>query len=148
MDDIVALLQGDREPWLYTITQPDFDIDALSSLCQTHHHQLFVIDGESIATKAAFLAAAAASLNFPDYFGENWDAFYDCLTDLDKGGAKGYVLLYTQPENFAEANPADWLILVELLQDAIQFWAEQHNTPLIVLLKTPKRLLPNDSENL
>ncbi len=33
-------------------------------------------------TKQAALAAIADALSFPDWFGHNLDALYDCLTDL------------------------------------------------------------------
>src|SRR5215510_6367496 len=39
------------------------------------------IDG-STNGKQQLLAQIAAGLAFPDYFGENWDALIDCLSDL------------------------------------------------------------------
>ena len=34
-------------------------------------------------SKKDFLAQVAGALQFPDWFGGNWDALNDCLTDLD-----------------------------------------------------------------
>ncbi|HEY5127851.1 MAG TPA: barstar family protein [Bradyrhizobium sp.] len=36
----------------------------------------------NIAGKQELFATLAKQLSFPDYFGENWDAFEECLRDL------------------------------------------------------------------
>ncbi len=41
-----------------------------------------VISCTGITSKAALLTTLADSLNFPDHFGINLDALYDCLTDF------------------------------------------------------------------
>lgn len=41
-----------------------------------------IIDCASIADKAALHCALAQALEFPDYYGNNLDALYDCLTDI------------------------------------------------------------------
>src|SRR5690625_5058438 len=40
------------------------------------------IDLRGCSDKAELLASIAQALEFPDYFGHNWDALGDCLTDL------------------------------------------------------------------
>jgi ribonuclease inhibitor len=40
------------------------------------------IDCTLIPDKAALHQALAQALNFPDYYGNNLDALYDCLTDI------------------------------------------------------------------
>lgn len=40
------------------------------------------IDGRNLRNKAEFLTTVSKALNFPDYFGNNWDAFAECLDDL------------------------------------------------------------------
>ena len=56
-----------------------------------------VIDGKAAPDKASALAAIAAALSFPDYFGGNLDALYDMLTDLSWLPGE-HVLIWTQPE--------------------------------------------------
>jgi hypothetical protein len=41
-----------------------------------------VLDGDTAASRAGFFAELARTLRFSDYFGGNWDAVSDCLTDL------------------------------------------------------------------
>ena len=40
------------------------------------------VDLEHCTDKATLLARFAAALQFPDWFGHNWDALADCITDL------------------------------------------------------------------
>ena len=40
------------------------------------------IDCTLIPDKATLHQALAQALNFPDYYGNNLDALYDCLTDI------------------------------------------------------------------
>ncbi len=39
------------------------------------------IDCKDISTPAQFHKALAKALDFPDYYGENLDAMFDCLTE-------------------------------------------------------------------
>ena len=38
----------------------------------------------ALETKAQLHAALAEALSFPDWYGNNLDALYDCLTDLEE----------------------------------------------------------------
>jgi len=53
----------------------------------------FDLDGKPIRTREDLLRGIADAMQFPDYFGMNWDAVIDCLRDLaDRQPAEGYVL--------------------------------------------------------
>lgn len=41
-----------------------------------------VADGRACLTRAAFFTEVARVLDFPPYFGRNWDALVDCLRDV------------------------------------------------------------------
>jgi RNAse (barnase) inhibitor barstar len=72
--------------------------------------------------KEAFLKTLAEALDFPDWFGGNWDALEDCLSDLSWRDAAGWVLLFRD----FDALPRDERgVLVEVLASAAQFWAER-----------------------
>ena len=41
-----------------------------------------IIDGSAIFTSPDLHEALAVALSFPDYYGKNLDALYDCLTEV------------------------------------------------------------------
>lgn len=82
------------------------------------------IDLADCDDKDAVLAAMAAALTFPDWFGHNWDALADCLTDLSWAEAPGYVLVFSGTGNFAGAAPDDFDTLIEILSQASASWGQ------------------------
>src|SRR3954465_14539189 len=59
-------------------------------------YALKVIKGRQCKTPANLFAEFAQVLEFPDYFGHNWDALEECLADLEWLPAKGYILIITE----------------------------------------------------
>lgn len=84
------------------------------------------------ADKAQLLKNIASALNFPDWFGHNWDALEDCLTDLSWRDAPGHVLLLE--------GGADIGMLSDVLESAAQFWAGQ-GRPFFAVFVDPHRRL-------
>jgi RNAse (barnase) inhibitor barstar len=74
--------------------------------------------------KEAVLATLGTALEFPDWFGQNWDALADCLTDLSWCQAPGYVLVFSGSSNFAAVAPDDFDTLIEILSQASASWSE------------------------
>ena len=70
--------------------------------------------------KDGMLASIAASLGFPDWFGGNWDALEDCLTDLSWRKGDAHVLLFLHP-----SADDDLGILLDVLASAAEFWRER-----------------------
>lgn len=106
----------------------------LERAVQPRGWRVFHLDGRLTHDKTSFLRAAAAALEFPGYFGRNWDAFEEMINDLAWTPAAGYVLLYDHLWRFACAQPEAWAVARAILETACAQWAEA-GTPFIVLLR-------------
>ena len=85
--------------------------------------------------KRPLFEAIAEALQFPEWFGRNWDALEDCLTDLSWRKAEGHVLLF---ESFAEGDELG--VLIDVLGAAAEFWA-QRRRPFFAVFVDPGRKL-------
>jgi len=79
--------------------------------------------------------AIARALAFPDWFGGNWDALEDSLSDLSWRPAKGRVLIL---EGVAPGDDAG--ILIDVLRAAAEHWAAQRVSFFAVLLDAEGKL--------
>jgi hypothetical protein len=77
--------------------------------------------GRKMRTVAGFYDEVAAVLQFPYYFGENWDAFDECLQDLDLSAGGGLVLVIVDAVDvLADEQLTELEILVRTFVDAQQ----------------------------
>ena len=58
--------------------------------------EIVYLDGNNITGKESFLKEIATVLNFPDWFGYNWDSLIDCLREI----AGKYEILYVNQNGF------------------------------------------------
>ncbi len=140
MPTLLKLLDAPAESGVYHLRSRA----ATTTICQhssDHGLDCFVFDGSTILGKASFLAACATTLRFPAYFGANWDALEECLTDLSWLEGRGVVLVFRQIAPFIRHNPGDWAIACAILQDAATYWRTQA-VPFIVLLRGTAGLAP------
>lgn len=94
------------------------------------------VDLARIDASGDVLQRIATALQFPDWFGRNWDALEDCLGDLSwrRQGA-GHVLLF-------EAYPRgdDLGVLLDVLRATAQYWAQRKRAFFAVFLDPDRRL--------
>ena len=83
--------------------------------------------------KHAFLTAMAKALQFPDYFGHNWDAFYDCLLELRHGEGAGTLLVLRDASGFARAEQEEFAAALGALTDAADYWRHEKKVLLVVV---------------
>jgi hypothetical protein len=134
------LLTGGREPGLYRI-EASSEPDALRRQVEAHGWRFFRVDGSHVADKRSFIRTAGAALEFPAYSGQNWDAFEESLRDLSWAPAAGYVVLFDEPDQFAERAPDQWETARSILQQAIDTW-RAGGVPMVVLFRRAGRSLP------
>jgi len=92
---------------------------------------VFRLDIGKAGSKQDFLASIAEKLEFPDWFGNNWDALSDCLTDLTK---TGYVLIFENCENFAARHRQEFERAITVFAAAAEYWKSQGH-PFWVLIE-------------
>lgn len=89
--------------------------------------------------KGELLARVAGALQFPAWFGANWDALEDCLTDLSWLRADGHVLLLEG----ASGLPADdFGVFRDVLSSSAQYWAGRDKSFFAVFVNGPASLPP------
>ena len=90
-----------------------------------------------ISENTELMQTIAKALGFPHWFGGNWDALEDCLTDLSWREAAGHVLLLEGSQGLPEDDAG---ILIDVLTAAAEFWAGQ-GKPFFAVFVDPKRVL-------
>ena len=91
------------------------------------------IDLKNVIDKGSFLMTAARALRFPAYFGMNWDAFYECLTDLSWKPATGYVIVFTNYRTVSDLMTAEGQIVSSIFEAAARQW-QQKKVPFYIIL--------------
>jgi RNAse (barnase) inhibitor barstar len=87
-----------------------------------------VIRGAKSRTAAEFFDECGAALQLPDYFGENWDALFECLTDLEWLPGDAYLFLVTDGDLVLDREPGQLGPLLEVFEKAAQDWAEAEDS--------------------
>lgn len=83
-----------------------------------------VLRGSKTQTVPALFDEFAAALQFPLYFGENWNALDECLSDLEWLPGDSYVLLFADAPKLLACEPAETLaLLLNVLESAAQEWS-------------------------
>jgi RNAse (barnase) inhibitor barstar len=127
---ISAVIRGHGAPQVYRL-ESDILPSGLALQVEAAGGRMFCLDGELMFETAGLMAEFAQVLEFPSYFGQNWDALSDCLTDLSwlEGEYSHLVLLIDNWEDCASP------VLQDILQEAVTVWADAE-TPLYVLLRS------------
>ena len=85
-------------------------------------NQIYLINGDEIRDKESFLRVVSIALKFPDYFGHNWDALNDCLTDMSCIDINHPIyMVYKNSKQFSEESPEDFHIAMEVIAQAIGY---------------------------
>ncbi|MFF1557452.1 barstar family protein [Streptomyces sp. NPDC058279] len=81
------------------------------------------LDLDGVGSKAELLRRCGDALRAPEWFGGNWDALADVLTDLSwLPRAPGRLVAVTSWQDYARDRPAEWATLREILEQAVGFW--------------------------
>ena len=82
-----------------------------------------VLDGSEVEDKASFLEMCDEAFGLPDWFGMNWDALEECLSDLDLAETDGVVVVWSSWGLLAEAEPKEFAVALDVLAGAVRTWA-------------------------
>ncbi|HEV3105616.1 MAG TPA: barstar family protein [Trinickia sp.] len=90
------------------------------------HHFLYAYCGTA-NSKQEVLETIATSFLFPKHFGKNYDALYDCLTDLvhKAGPQPGFVIVLEALPIAQKFDKEGRETLLDVFREAAEFWAER-----------------------
>ncbi|MFE7587188.1 barstar family protein [Streptomyces gardneri] len=95
-----------------------------------------VLDLTGVTDKAALMDRCAVTLALPAWFGRNWDALADCLTDLPEP----VTVVVTGWQEYARTRPREW----RTAQDVFATAVDERPTRLCVLLSLGEGLVGSD----
>ncbi len=105
------------------LTGPDTRL--IAAAAQAAGLALWRIDIGQVHDKSGLIGLVAKALKFPEWFGGNWDAFEDCLSDLSWQPAPGYVLLLEHGKHFGAGHKQEFVTTVEVLGGVAEYWQGQ-----------------------
>jgi RNAse (barnase) inhibitor barstar len=78
-------------------------------------------------SKQDILDMIAAQYTFPAHFGKNFDALYDCMTDLvhKSGPQPGFIVVLEQIPAHAKFDKEAREQLLDIFRDAADYWADR-----------------------
>ena len=101
------------------------DIDELRRWATQAGHRFVLVECSDCVDKKSVLQAIGRAFAFPQWYGANLDALYDCLTDLPERREPGWVVVLERlpaPPTF-RADERD--ALLDVFRDAAEEFAER-----------------------
>ncbi len=132
---IIGLFMGELSPDVYQLVSPIAPTE-LADLSRNAEAKLFYIDGSNIVDRASLFHQFTTTMQFPEYFGHNWDALEDCLTDLfHEDAVNRQIIILDRLDNFAIDDPHQWSMLLDICRSTVKYWQDT-DTPMYILLRS------------
>jgi Barstar (barnase inhibitor) len=128
---LAALLAGRVDPGIYR-WHGGFDTADVRHTVEHAGWHFAYFDGWHGESKAEFLTGVGEALDFPDYYGQNFDALSDCLADVVAGDSEGMVFLWDGWGPFARADEQAFSVALSVLGSRVN---ADRGGPFAVLLR-------------
>ena len=130
IEDVLA------DPRRSGVYRTDASADDLAAAGDSRGFRFFHLDGDRIRTVADLFLSFKEQLH-AQYLSaeEDWNGLDEYLVDMDEfPDARGFVIFYDRYDDFAQANPNKWEVLLKLLSEATKSWLEK-GKPMFVFLR-------------
>jgi hypothetical protein len=129
MSGLAALVARRQPPGIYR-WHAGFDVADVRHTVEHAGWRFAYVDGLVAQTKDDFLRVVGETLDFPDWYGQNFDALADCLSDVD--GGDGTVLLWDAWSTLARGEPQAFSVALSVLGGRVN---AERGGPFSVLLR-------------
>ena len=104
-----------------------FRVSDLQEAAQGLGHHFLYANLANAQSKQDVLDMIAAQYTFPAHFGKNFDALYDCMTDLvhKSGPQHGFIVVLEQIPAHAKFDKEAREQLLDIFRDAADYWADR-----------------------
>lgn len=134
MDPLGALFSDSGSAGVYHLNREAWEVAAAAGAADLG---CFRIDIGHAHDKADFLAHISGALNFPSYFGGNWDALADCLKDLSWLPGKGWIVVLEKSKHFGAGHKHQFDEAMALMAEIADYWRAQ-GKPFWTLIAGPE----------
>ncbi len=105
-----------------------FDAAGAEALCRLAGSlglEVARVDLGGCVSKEDLLARIATALTFPDWFGHNWDALFDCLAELGEASSEGCLLVLEHAGELRREAPEVFDTTLGILGDTAVEWSRR-----------------------
>lgn len=127
------------------IAGTQLEASLVDSVARSCGYTLFDAQCARAKTKSAVLRAIATAVDFPEYFGGNLDALYDCLTDTVLDQKDGVVLLLNNLHDDAPGLEAHIEAILQVCADASEF--AKDNGRLLTTVRCVSPIVEDEPED-
>ena len=121
-DGWASHLSSSETPAFHFVSQTATDNAAPELPAQGESFSYFLLDVCSVSSSWDLFTLFSKVMKFPEYFGNNWNALYECLTDMSWNPRSGYVLAVKNADSLFALKPEEFQILVGVLEEAAALW--------------------------
>ncbi len=101
------------------------DVEELRHWAAQAGHWFVLVDCSDCVDKGSVLRAIGRAFDFPEWYGANLDALYDCLTDLPQRNERGWIVVLERLPDEPRFNAGERSALLDVFRDAADDFAEQ-----------------------
>ncbi len=95
--------------------------EALTEPAQALDLAIFVVDCDRARSRSAVLRAVVKAVDFPEFFGSDLDAFYDCLCDTIRDQKTGALMWFQRLHSGDPGLSQDTEAIIAVCEDAAEF---------------------------
>lgn len=105
-----------------------------------------LVRGTKCSTTEKLFNEFSAVFQFPWYFGENWDAFEECINDLGWLNTEVYVLFISNSEALLELNMESLVTFLNIIKSTILEWEQGRDLGAMKTSPTPFKIIFHTTE--